>query len=85
VVDATLTGFVVNVKVLEIVVEIDRASTQVATKEGGVGSEHGGDVNVPFSTERDSETSLPFVKVRDDGLVELARNVLGTKRRVRDT
>lgn len=53
-VDTSLPGLVVNVKVLEVVVEVDASGTEVSTEEGGVGGEDGGDVNVSLSAQGDS-------------------------------
>lgn len=76
VVDAALSSFVINVKVLEVVVEVNRASTEVSTEQGSMGGKDSCDVNVPFSAEGDGKTSLPFVEMRDDSLVELTVNIL---------
>lgn len=67
VVDTTFSSFMVYIKVLEIVVEIDRAGTEVSTEEGSVGGENGGDIDVTFTAEWDCETSLPFVEMCDNG------------------
>jgi hypothetical protein len=44
-----------------------------------VRGEDGGDVDVSFSAEWDGEAGLPFVEVGDDGFVDIARDVLGSK------
>jgi hypothetical protein len=67
VVDTPFTSLVVDVKVLKIVVEINTTSTQVSSEQGSVGSENGSDVDMPLSTEGNSETSLPFVEMSNDG------------------
>lgn len=54
VVDTSLSGLVVDVKVLEVVVEVDASGTKVSTEKGGVGGEDGGDVNVSLSAQGDS-------------------------------
>ena len=41
-----------------------------------MGGEDGGYVYVALATERDCEACLPLVEVCDDGLVELASDVL---------
>ena len=46
VVDATLARLVVDIKVLEVVVEVDAAGAKVSTQKGGVCGEDGGDVDV---------------------------------------
>ena len=71
-VNAALAGLLVDVKVLEVVVEIDRAGAEVAAEEGGVGGEDGGDVDVSLAAEGDGKAGLPFVEVGDNGAVELA-------------
>ena len=76
VVDTALPSFVINVKVLKVVVEVNRTGTEVSTEQGSVRGKDGSDVNVPFSAERNGETSLPFVEMRDDSLVELTINIL---------
>jgi hypothetical protein len=76
VVDSALSGFVVDIEVLEVVVEVDGAGTEVSAKEGGVRREYGRYVDMTFATKGDSEASLPFVEVGDDGCVELARHIL---------
>ncbi len=52
-VDSSLSGFVVNVKVLQVVVEIDTSGTEVSSEQGSVGGEDSCDVNVSFSTQGD--------------------------------
>jgi hypothetical protein len=51
-IDASLAGFVVDIKVLEIVVKIDGPCAEVSTEESGVGSEYCGDIDSTFSAER---------------------------------
>ena len=50
-VNSPLSSFVIYIEVLEVVVEVYRASTQVTSEKGGVGCEDGADVDVSFSTE----------------------------------
>jgi hypothetical protein len=68
------SGFVV-VKVLEIVVEIDAACTEISA-EGRVSCKDGGDVNVMFVTKGNGKISLPFMKMHHDRKLKLSRNVL---------
>ena len=53
-INSALSSFVIHVKVLQVVVKVDGACAEVSAQEGGVGGEDGGDVNVPFPTERNS-------------------------------
>ena len=80
VVDAALASFVVDIKILEIVVKIDAARAEVAAKECGVCGEDGGDIDVAFAAKGDREACLPFVEVGDDGGGQLARDVLWAER-----
>ena len=54
VVDTTLTSFSVDVKVLQIVVEIHGTSTQIAAKESSMGRKNSRNVNVSLATKGDS-------------------------------
>ena len=67
VVDSSLSSLVIDIKVLQVVVEIDRSGTEVPPQEGSVGGEDGRHVDMTFSTERDGQTGLPFVEVADNG------------------
>ena len=66
------SGFMVDVKVLQIVVEIDRSSTEVPAEESSVRGEHGGDIDVAFTTQRDGNAGLPLMEVGDDSGGKLA-------------
>ena len=66
VVDTPLSSLMINIKVLQVVIEINTSSTQVSTKQSSVGGKDGSYVNVPLSAEGNSETGLPFVEVGYD-------------------
>jgi hypothetical protein len=66
----------VNVKVLEVVVEVYATRTEVTAEKGGVGGEDGGHVNLALAAERNGQASLPLVEVGDNSLVEAARGEL---------
>ena len=68
--------FVIDVKVLEVVVEIDGAGAEVPAEEGCMGGEDGGDVDVAFAAKWDGQSGLPFVEMRDNSGGELPCNVL---------
>ena len=75
-INATFPGFMIDVKVLKIVVKVDGTGAEVATEKSGVCGEDGGHVDMTFSAKGDSEARLPFVEVCDDCSVELTRDVL---------
>ena len=64
-VDATFPGFVIDVEVLEVIVEIDGTSAQVTSEECGVGGEDGRHIDFAFSAERKSNTCKPLVELRN--------------------
>lgn len=66
-VDTPLTGLVINIKVLQVVVEVDASGTEVSTEQSSVSGEDGRHVDVSFTTKRNGETSLPFVEVGNNG------------------
>jgi hypothetical protein len=76
VVNTVFSSLVVDVKVLEVVVEIDASGAEVSAEESCVSSKDGCDVDVTFATERNGKASLPFVKVCYDSELKLARDVL---------
>ena len=76
-VDTPFTSLVVDIKVLEVVVEIDTTSTQVSSEQSSVGGKDGSYVDMPLSAESNSETSLPFVEVGDDSSLGLSACKLG--------
>ena len=77
-IDASLTGFVVDVKVLEIVVKVDRSGTKVTPKKSRMSCEDGSDVDMSFTTKRNRQSGLPFVEMGNDSLSTLMRGKLLT-------
>lgn len=69
VVDTAFSGFMINVEVLEVVVEVDGAGAEVASEESCVGCEDCCDIDMTFAAERDGEACLPLVEMGDDGRV----------------
>jgi hypothetical protein len=69
-IDTTLSGFVVNIEVLEVIVEVDRAGAEVST-EGGMCCECCCYVDVTFAAEGDSKACLPLVEMSYYGSVKL--------------
>jgi hypothetical protein len=78
-VDSPLSSFVVDVKILKIVVEVDGAGTQVTTKKGCMCSKDSSNVDMTFTTKGDCKTSLPLVEVGNDSGGQLPRDILHKK------
>lgn len=76
----TFSGLVIDVKILEIIIKVDRSGAKVTTEKGGVCGEDSGDINMALATEWNSKSCLPFVEMGDDGGVKLASDVLNTNR-----
>jgi hypothetical protein len=76
VVNPALSGFVINIKVLKVVVKVDRTGAKVSSKQGSMGRENGRDIDMAFAAQRNGETSLPFMEVGDDGGGELTGSIL---------
>ena len=66
VVDTPLSSLMINIKVLQVVVEINTSSTQVSTKQSSMSGKDGSYVDMPFPAKGNSETGLPFVEVGND-------------------
>jgi hypothetical protein len=73
---ASLSSFVVNVKVGKVIVEVDASSTEIATEQGCVCCKNGGNINVAFSGEGNGESCLPFVEVGDYSCMSFVCNIL---------
>jgi hypothetical protein len=80
-VNPAFSCFVVDVKVLEIVIEIDRAGAKVSPEKRCVRGEDGRHINLTLAAERDCETGLPLVKVGDNGGLRLPGYILPEKMR----
>ena len=66
VVDTPLSSFMINIKVLQVVVEINTSSTQVSAEQSSVSGKDGSYVDMSLSAEGNSETGLPFVEMGYD-------------------
>jgi hypothetical protein len=76
VVDAALSCLSVAVEVLQVVVEVYRACTQVATEQRSVGGEDGGYVDVALLAQGHSDTGKPLVELDNDGPLLLVIDIL---------
>jgi hypothetical protein len=76
VINASFACLVIDVKVLKVVVKVNAPGAEIATEKGRVGSKDCRDINVPFATQRNGESCLPFVEMGDHSRVELQRNIL---------
>ena len=56
VVDPALAGLVVDIKVLQVVVEVDATRTEIPTEESGVGGEDCGDVERATAAQRNRDS-----------------------------
>lgn len=76
VVDTTLPRFVIDIEVLKIIVEVDGASAEVSAQECCMSCKDSGDIDVPLPAERNGDPGLPFVEVRNNCGMKLAREIL---------
>jgi hypothetical protein len=64
---------VIAVEKRHVVVEVLGAGAEVAAEQGGVGDEHGGDVDVFLFDEDEADADQPLVEHRDDQRLPLFR------------
>ena len=76
VVDASLARLGIAVKVLQVVVEIDRAGAEVAAEKGSVSGEDGGHIDLALLTQGESNSRKPLVKLCDDSSFFLVVDIL---------
>jgi len=67
-IDTTLSGFMINIEILQVIVEIDGTSTELSTEERCVCCEDRRHVYLSFTAKRDGHASLPLVKMSNDSL-----------------
>jgi hypothetical protein len=76
VVDASFASLGVHIKVLQVVVKVDRAGAKVSSEESSMGGENSGDVNASLLGERQRDTGKPLVEVSNDSPLLLVANKL---------
>lgn len=76
VVNASLASLCVHIEVLQVVVEIDGASAEVAAEEGSVGGEDGGHIDLALLTQGESNTRQPFVELCNNSSLLLVVDIL---------
>ena len=76
VIDPSLSSFMVDVKILQIVIKINGTGTEIAAEKRCMCREYGSDVDMSLTAKRDGDTCLPFMKVCNDSCCQLARDVL---------
>lgn len=81
VVDTALSSFMVDVKVLQVVVKIDRTGAKVPAEQRRVGGKDRGDVDMALPAEGDGQPSLPLVEVRDNGGLQVLSDVFAEEPR----
>ena len=72
----SLAGFGVNIKILEIVIEVDRAGTQVSSEQGCMGGEDCSDIYPSFLSQGESHPFQQFVKMSYDVSFSFVRHIL---------
>jgi hypothetical protein len=70
-VNAAFSRFMVNVKVLQVVVKVNCSCTKITTEKRGMCCEHSSDVDMPLPAKWDGDSRLPFVEVSDNGCMQL--------------
>jgi len=76
VVDASLSGFGVDVEPLEVVVEIDGAGAEIATEQCSMGGEDCGDVDSSLLAKREGHTCEPLMELSNNGAFFLMVDIL---------
>lgn len=69
VIDSSFSRLGIHVEMLQIVVEIHRASAEIPAQQSSVGSEDSGDIQAPFLDQRNCHTSLPFMEMSNNSRI----------------
>ena len=62
----TLARLGVDIEVLKVIVEVNRASAKISAQKSSVGGEDSGNIDPSFLGKRKGYTCKPLVKVRND-------------------
>jgi hypothetical protein len=73
-IDTSFTGLMIYIKVLEIVVKVDGASTEISSKQCCVCGEYRANIDMTFATKWNGQSRLPLVEVGYDSGLELTRS-----------
>lgn len=76
VIDSTFPSFRIYIKILKIIIEVDRSGAEITPEECGVGGENGCDINATLLAEREGDSRKPFVEMSDDSLFFLVGDKL---------
>ena len=63
VIDSSLSSFMVDIKILQIVIEINGTGTEIAAEKGCMCREYSGDVDMSLTAKGYGDTCLPFMEV----------------------
>ena len=69
----------VDIKILQIVVEINRTGAKIAAEECCVCRKYGSDVDMSLTAEGDGDSRLPFMEVCNNSCCQLTGDVLSIK------
>jgi hypothetical protein len=69
----------VDIKILQIVIEINGSGTEIAAEERCMRCEYSSDVDMSLTAKGDGDTCLPFMEVCNNGCCQLTGDVLRIK------
>ena len=75
-IDASLSSFMIDIEILQIVIEINGTGTEITAEEGCMCREYGSDVDMSLTAKGDGDTCLPFMEVCNNGCCQLTGDVL---------
>jgi hypothetical protein len=76
VINSSFASFMIDIEILQVVIKVDRARTQVPSEKSSVGSENCSDIDTAFPTEWKCNASEPFMEMNDDSFRRFMRNKL---------
>lgn len=69
----------VDIKILQIVIEINGTGTEIAAEERCVRREYSSDIDMSLTAKGNGDTCLPFMEVRNNSCCQLTGDVLSIK------
>jgi hypothetical protein len=80
VIDSSFSSFMVDIKILQIVIEINGTGTEIAAEERCMCREYSSDVDMSLTAKGDGDTCLPFMEVCNNSCCQLTGDVLSVIR-----
>lgn len=75
-IDPTFTSLRIHIKMMEVVIEVNRARAEIPSEEGRMGGEDSRQIHVSLFGQREGNPGEPFMEMGDNGTASLVSDKL---------